>query len=170
MRLAAAVLGALLLSACSSAAATSGAAGGGPAAEAPAATSRTLAGEAAATAAVVILADDGGLLRPIANGGRIALREGWTTVRFSPVPLGERVRLDVAVFDGSGRAAPGELCVTYESLDMDHGRATEKGVPNHDGYFVPLHFVMPGSWRLVLKITRPGAEDRVTLVLPAVGY
>lgn len=161
MRSLGAALCALLLAACAPAAA-------GSTAETAAAAAP--AGGPAASADVTILASEGGVLRPIANGGRVGLREGWATVRLSPVPLRERVELDVGVFDGSGRAVSGDVHVTYESIDMDHGRTTAAGIPDDSGHHVPLEFLMPGAWRLVLEITRGGITDKVTLVLPEVGY
>lgn len=164
MKLLGATLVALLLASCTSAAA--GTPGGGVAGSA----ARTSAGGPSAAGAVTILVSEGGLLRPVDNGGRVALHEGWATIRVSPVPLRERTELDVGVFDGSGRAVAGRVDVTYESIDMDHGRTTVTGIPDDGGYHVPLELIMPGAWRLVVEIARGGTADTVTLVLPEVGY
>ena len=152
MRLAAAILGALLVTSCSSAATT---------APAPATT-----GTAKET---TILAKDGGVLRPIANGGRLALRSGWATVRLSPTPLETDGQLEVSVFDTDGRPATADVSVDYVSMDMDHGHTMERGVLHEGCYRMPLAFVMPGSWRLVIHVARGGTEETLTVVLPDVG-
>lgn len=151
MRLAAAILTASILTACGSAAATT----------------PTPASGAGATEAA-ILASDGDVLRPIANGGRVALREGWATIRFSSL-ASERADLDVALFDVSGRSVRGDVRVSYASLDMDHGSTTTVAAEHEGAYRVPLEFVMPGRWRLVVRITRGDVQETLTILLPEVG-
>lgn len=119
--------------------------------------------------AAIILVSEGGVMRPIENGGRVALRTGWATLRFSPVPLDFRSTLDMTLFDASGAPAAGEVSAQYESIDMDHGRTTSTSAPHEGGYRMPLVFEMPGSWKVVVRIVRAGAEETITIVLPAVG-
>ncbi len=156
MRLAAAILGALLITACSSVATTTPA----PAAATPA---------SAAAKETTILANDGGVLRPIANGGRVALRNGWATVRLSPTRLDVEGQLEVSIFDPDGRPATADVSVDYVSMDMDHGHTIERGVLHEGCYRMPLVFLMPGSWRLVIHVVRGGTEETLTVVLPDVG-
>lgn len=124
-------------------------------------------GDAGAT---VILANDGGVLRPIANGGRVTLRTGSASVRFVPYPVKLDGDLDVALFDANGRPVAGDVKVYYESIDMDHDRITARGVRHGDAYRVPFSFLMPGAWRLVITVGRPddGTSDRFVLMLPQV--
>ncbi len=151
MRLVAGILAALLVAGCSPAAATPTAAG------------------AAAARATTILASEGGVMRPIANGDRVALRTGWATVRLSPVSIDADAQLEVSVFDPDGRPATADVSVDYVSMDMDHGHTVEHGVLHENCYRMPLSFAMPGSWRLAIHVVRGGAEEIVTLVLPDVG-
>jgi len=150
MRLAAALLSALLVSGCTAATA---------AAPAPAAT----------TPDAPLLASEGGVLRPIDNGGRVALHSGYATVRLSPSPQSMDPLLQVYVFDSAGQAATADISVDYESLDMDHGISTAQGVWHEGCYRMGLSFGMAGSWRLVIHVVRAGAEEKVVLVLPWVG-
>jgi hypothetical protein len=152
MRFAALVLAASLIAACGSAAAT------------------TAAGPAAAVATeAAILVSDGGVMRPMANGARVPLREGFATVRFSSLAA-ERVDVDVTVLDAAGHRTPAEVRLSYESLDMDHGSLDMQAVAREGGYRGTLEFAMPGAWRLKLRIDRQGGTETVTLVLPQVGY
>ncbi|HEU5288219.1 MAG TPA: hypothetical protein VFV20_07440 [Candidatus Limnocylindria bacterium] len=118
---------------------------------------------------VTILASDGGVMRPIANGGRVPLRGGWATITLSPVPLQETAQLKVSVFDAEGRLAEANVSVDYASIDMDHGHTLERGVLHENCYQMPLSFAMPGSWRLLIHVVRGPTDDTVTLVLPDVG-
>jgi hypothetical protein len=146
------ILGASLLAACGSAAAT------------------TATGAAAAPGTdAAILVSDGGVLRPIGNGGRVTLREGSATVRFSNLAA-ERVDMDITLLDAGGRLAPADLLVSLESLDMDHGSTDVTAAPREGGYRASIAFPMPGAWRLRLRIDRGGSAETVTLVLPQVGY
>jgi len=154
MRLAAAIFATLLVTGCSAAVATSPA-------------SPTPFGQIARD--TTILTSDGGVLRPIPNGGRVALRSGWAAVRLAPGKLEDRGRLEVTVFDADGRQASADVSVDYASMDMDHGHTLEHGVVHEGCYRMPLTFVMPGSWRLVVRIARGGADETFTLVLPDVG-
>ncbi len=121
------------------------------------------------SAGATILVSEGGVMRPIQNGGRVALRSGWATLRFSPLPLDFESSLDVALFDSSGASVTGDVSAQYESIDMDHGRTTSTGSPHEGGYRMPLAFEMPGAWRVVVRIARGGTEETITIVLPAVG-
>ncbi|HEY3218944.1 MAG TPA: FixH family protein [Candidatus Limnocylindria bacterium] len=135
------------------------------------------AGCSSATAAVPtptteeapILASEGGVLRPIDNGSRLAMKSGYATVRLWPSPQSMDPSLQVALFDPSGQATSAEVWVVTEMLDMDHG--TEKiSATLRDGlYQMRLSFGMPGSWRLVVHVKRGGAEETITLVLPWIG-
>lgn len=118
---------------------------------------------------VTILASDGGVMRPIANGGRVPLRSGWATVTLSPVPLQDTGQLKVSVFDADGRLAEADVSVDYVSMDMDHGHTVERGVLHENCYQMPLSFAMPGSWRLQIHVVHGAADETVTLVLPEVG-
>ena len=153
MKLGAAILAALLVAGCSSTVTMK-----------PSTVSTT-----AAAKETTILASEGGVLRPIANGGRVALRSGWATVRLSPTRVDQDGQLEVSVFDADGRPATAEVSVDYVSMDMDHGHTMEHGVFHEDCYRMPLSFVMPGSWRLVIHVARGGTDETVTLVLPDVG-
>jgi hypothetical protein len=153
MKLAVPLLAALLVSGCS----------------APATATPARAASAATAAAETILASDGGVLRPIQNGDRLALRSGWATVRLTPLPLETDGQLQVSIFDADGQPASAEVSVDYASMDMDHGHMVEHGVMHEGCYQMPLTFAMPGSWRLVIHVVRAGTEETLTVVLPEVG-
>ena len=116
-----------------------------------------------------ILIEEGGVLRPLANGGRVALRSGWATVRLSTLPPKVEADLVVALFDAAGAPAAGEVRAQYESLDMDHGRTSARSTPLEGAYRVPLSFEMPGAWKILIHVTRGGVDETVTLVLPLAG-
>lgn len=137
-----------------------------PAASAP---PRTADPVAAAPAGASILVDQGGVMIPLANGGRVALRPGWATVQFSTMPPKWRSDVVVALFGADGKPATGEVRAEYESLDMDHGRMTAPSIAHEGGYRMPLEFEMKGSWRIQLHISRAGVDEKVTLVLPVAG-
>lgn len=117
-----------------------------------------------------ILATDGGLLRPIRNGGRVAIPDGWATLTFSPLPLQrDQLDLDVGVLDAAGRPADAAVQVTYESLDMDHGVFTQRATAHERRYRVPVQIVMPGRWRFTVSIERGGQATRLVIVVPDIG-
>jgi hypothetical protein len=152
MRLAAVILSGLLASGC--VAATT-------AAVAPAAP--------AAMPDAPLLASEGGILRPIDNGGRVAMHSGYATVRLSPSAQSMDPLLEISLFDSAGNPANADVSVDYESLDMDHGTSVAKGVFHEGCYRMGLSFGMAGSWRLVIHVMRSGTEEKVVLVLPWVG-
>lgn len=121
-------------------------------------------------AAETILVSEGGMLRPLENGGRVAISDGWATVRFSPPPLQRSdLVLDVAVLDAKGRPVQATVAVTYEMLQMDHGRSTERAVP-HDGLFrMAVRIPMPGAWRFTIHIDRDGVASDLIVVVPEIG-
>jgi YtkA-like protein len=116
-----------------------------------------------------LLASEGGVLRPIDNGSRVALHDGYATVRLAPSPQSMDPRLEVAVFDSAGKQQAADVFVVTQMMDMDHG--TEQIAANFQGgvYGMRLSFGMPGSWKLVVHIVRGAREETVTLVLPWVG-
>jgi hypothetical protein len=149
MRILAAALGLLVATACT--AATAAVPTPGPNEDAP------------------LLASEGGVLRPIDNGTRLALRTGYATVRFTPSPQSMDPDLLLSIVDASGNATAADVSVDWESLDMDHGMSTEHSKPVDGGYRTRISFAMPGSWRLVIHVVRGGAEEKLILVLPWVG-
>lgn len=149
MRLAAAVLSALLATSCSAA--------------------TTAVAPAAAAPDAPLLTSEGGVLRPIDNGGRIALHSGYATVRLSPSPQDLDPQLQVSLFNSSGQPMTGDVSVDYESLDMDHGMTVAQGVLHEGCYRMGLSFGMAGRWRLVIHVMGGGSEEQVVLVLPWVG-
>ncbi len=156
MKLVAAMLGAVLLAGCSAATAAT----------------QTPAGSfsAAAVPDAPLLASEGGIMRPIENGARLALQNGYVTVRLAPSPQSMDPVVQVAVFDRAGQPVAAEVAVDYESIDMDHGQNTEPAVLRDGSYRARLSFAMQGIWRLVIHVKRAGvADDKVTLVLPWVG-
>jgi hypothetical protein len=116
-----------------------------------------------------LLASEGGILRPIDNGGRIAMHGGYAMVRLSPSPQSMDPLLQVSLFDTADQPMTADVSVDYESLDMDHGISSTTGM-FHDGcYRMGLSFGMAGSWRVIIHVARAGNEERLTLVLPWVG-
>jgi hypothetical protein len=152
MRIVALVLAGVLAGAC-----------GAAAADPPASASQAIP-------SATILVSEGGILRPLQNGGRVPLRGGWATVQLTPVPLRSQAELFVTLFDAAGTARAGDISAQYESLDMDHGRNGATGMAYERGYRMPLSFEMPGSWKILVRVSRGGAEETITLVLPQVGY
>ncbi len=149
MRLAAAILAALFAASCTAATAT--------------------APSPAAPPDAPLLASESGVLRPIDNGGRVALKSGYATVKLSPSPQSMDPLLQVWVFDSAGKAQEANVSVDYESLDMDHGMTTAMGQFHEGCYRMGLSFGMAGSWRLTIHVARGAAEEKLVLVLPWVG-
>jgi hypothetical protein len=116
-----------------------------------------------------LLASEGGVLRPIDNGGRVAMKGGYAEVRFTPSPQSMDPQLQVSLFDPAGQPRTADVSVEWESLDMDHGTDSATGSLHEGCYRMRLSFAMPGSWRLKVHVTGSGAEEIVTLVLPWVG-
>jgi len=117
-----------------------------------------------------ILVSDGGILRPIENGGRVAIPDGWATVTLSPPPLQRTdFALDVEVLDASGRALDAAVDVTYEMVQMDHGVFTERATSHAGRYRVPVHIPMPGMWRFTVSIDRGGVVTSLIVVVPEIG-
>lgn len=117
-----------------------------------------------------ILVLDGGMLRPVENGGRVAIRDGWATVTLSPPPLQRTdFALDVAVLDASGRAVDAAVEVTYEMVQMDHGVFTERATIHAGRYRVPVHIPMPGTRRFTVRIDRGGVVTSLIVVVPEIG-
>lgn len=120
-------------------------------------------------AAAPILLDEGGLMRPIPNGGRIPLRKGWATVRFDKIPVARQSQLVVTLFDGSGTTAGADIAAEYEALGMDHGRTAVRGAADGGSHRIRLAFEMPGQWKVTVSVTRDGSRETFTLVLPMAG-
>lgn len=120
-------------------------------------------------AAAHILIDEGGVMRPVANGGRVALRAGWATVRFDRVPIGPDSQVVVTVFDGSGAVIVSEVTAVYEALDMDHGRTVARSAIDGASHRMRLAFEMPGQWKVTVTVAREGSQETFTLVLPMAG-
>jgi len=155
MRPAAALLAGLLLAACAPAAAKAdGAAAIGE------------AHPATGSEGQPILVNEGGILRPIANGGRVALRSGgWARLTFSPFPLAQKSDLDVALEDAAGRLMSADVVVEYEMLDMDHGHVTEHAVLHQGRYRAPLSFSMYGAWKFAIRVTRGSNVETLAIVV-----
>lgn len=130
----------------------------------------TTASTGAAEEQPTILASDGGLLRPITNGGRVAIPDGWATVTFSPLPLArEQLDLDIAVLDAAGRPVDAAVQVTYEMLDMSHGVFTQRATLHQGRHRMPVNIAMPGRWRFTVTIDHGGRATTVVLVVPEIG-
>jgi hypothetical protein len=53
--------------------------------------------EPAAEVTASVFVNEGGMVRPLVNGGRVALEgSGWATLRFAPFPPSPRTELDIA--------------------------------------------------------------------------
>lgn len=117
-----------------------------------------------------ILVSDGGMLRPIDNGGRVAIPDGWATVTLSPPPLQRTdFALDIDVLDASGRALEAAVEVRYEMVQMDHGVITERATSHAGRHRVPVHIPMPGMWRFTVSIDRGGVVTSLIVVVPEIG-
>lgn len=116
-----------------------------------------------------LLVSEGGVLRPVDNGARLPLRIGYAMVKLTPGPQSMDPDIDVAIFDSAGTSAGADVFAEYESLDMDHGveRVLARDVGGH--YRMRLSFAMPGTWRVVIHVTRGPADEKLVLVLPWVG-
>lgn len=115
--------------------------------------------------------NEGGLLAPLANGGRVQLVDGWAQVYFAPYPPITRSDLDVVVYDGaSGRPVSADVFVAYEMLGMEHGLVTRRAAPGAAGHHrMPLHLAMPGTWRFTVNVEVNGVASKVLLIVPEVG-
>ena len=126
-----------------------------------------------ATAAAVpdapLLTNEGGVLRPIENGGRLPMRGGYATIRLTPGPQSMDPQIDLVVFDAAGQALTADVFAEYESLDMDHGVEKIQARSVDGCYRMRLSFSMQGMWRVVIHVVRGAAEEKLTLVLPWVG-
>ena len=117
-----------------------------------------------------ILISDGGMLRPIENGGRVTIPDGWVTVTLSPPPLQRTdFTLDVEVLDDSGIAVDAAVEISYQMLQMDHGVFTERATAHAGRYRIPVHIPMPGTWRFTVSIDRGGVVTSLVVVVPEIG-
>jgi hypothetical protein len=122
-----------------------------------------------ATSEANLLVSEGGMLRPIDNGGRVGLKSGWATVKLWPSPQDMDPNLEVAVFDAAGNVVSADVWVVYEMMDMDHGIDESRATFREGLHRMHLSFGMQGSWKLVVHIARAGLEESVVLVLPWIG-
>jgi hypothetical protein len=130
----------------------------------------TSAGAIRAEEEPTFLVSDGGVLRPIKNGGRVAIPDGWATVTFSPLPLQRSdLNLDVGLADAAGRPIDAAVEVTYEMLDMSHGVYAARATAHQGRYRMPVQVVMPGRWRFTLTIDRGGRPTTVVIVGADIG-
>ena len=116
-----------------------------------------------------LLTNEGGVLRPIENGGRLPMRSGYATVRLTPGPQSMDPQVDLVVFDSAGQAVAADVFAEYESLDMDHGIEKTQARQVDGCYRMRLSFSMQGMWRVVIHVARGTTEEKLTLVLPWVG-
>jgi len=124
---------------------------------------------AAAVPDAPLLTNEGGVLRPIENGGRLPMRSGYATVRLTPGPQSMDPQIDLVVFDSSGQPLTADVTAEYESLDMDHGVEKIQARAVDGCYRMRLSFSMQGMWRVIIHVARGGADEKLTLVLPWVG-
>ena len=124
---------------------------------------------AAAMPEAPLLTNEGGELRPIENGGRLPMRDGYATVRLTPGPQSMDPQIDLIVFDSAGQAVTADVFAEYESLDMDHGIEKIQARTVEGCYRMRLSFSMQGTWRVVIHVARGATEEKLTLVLPWVG-
>jgi len=158
MRLAAALLIGALATACSTASADTGTPTAAPANPA-----------ALSIPDVPLLASEGGVLRPIDNGGRVAMQRGYATVRMTPSPQSMDPRLEIALFDSDGKAQTADVWVVTEMVDMDMGSEEVHARVDNGTYTMRLSFGMPGAWRLKVHVVRAGNDEGFTIVVPWVG-
>lgn len=113
---------------------------------------------------------EGGLLRPLANGDRVALANGWAELSFSPYPPSARSDLDVLVVGAaSEKPARADVSVAYEMLGMEHGTVIQRATAGANGHHVlPLNLAMPGTWRFQIKVVLDGTPSTVMLIVPEV--
>lgn len=116
-----------------------------------------------------MLLSDGGVMRPLEQGGRVALRSGWATVSALPGPRDGEIEMTVALFDAAGAPADAGVSAVYESLEMDHGRTVVQGVVREGAARLALRITMPGAWGVELRIRRADADETFRLMLPDVG-
>ncbi|MBM4434231.1 MAG: hypothetical protein FJ028_03825 [Chloroflexi bacterium] len=117
-----------------------------------------------------ILLNEGGVFRPIDNGGRVAIPGGWATVEFSPLPLTRSdVYLDVAVLDPAGKPVGATVSVSYEMVLMDHGTYSRQASMHGGRHRMPISIVMPGKWQFAIAIDRNGTVTRFLVVVPEIG-
>lgn len=116
------------------------------------------------TAAVFL--SEGGVMRPLQNGDRVALLEGgWATLTFSVFPPRDGSELEVAL---QGTAAT-SISVATEMVGMDHDATTETAVLRDGRYLVPLSFPMPGAYRVLVRVSGAAATSTLTLVIASGG-
>ena len=145
------VLGLALVTACAPAAATS-------------------AGAIRAEEEPTLLVSDGGVLRPIRNGGRVAIPDGWAAVTFSPLPLQRSdLYLDVGLADPAGRRIDAAVELTYEMIEMSHGVYEARATAHQGRYRMPVQVAMPGRWRFTLTIDRGGRPTTLVIIVPDIG-
>ena len=116
-----------------------------------------------------LLTSEGGILRPIENGGRVPMRSGYAIVRLTPGPQSMDPDVDVTLFDSAGQPVTAGVYAEYESLDMDHGIERVQARVADGGYRMRLSFAMQGTWRVIIHVARGPSDDSLTLVLPWVG-
>ncbi len=75
-------------------------------------------------------------------------------------PVEGKAQLDTYLTDSTGKPL-GDLLVTYDTdmTNMSHGLYLVPAEPAGDGHYVGrVHFSMPGPWRVITIVERPGLQ------------
>lgn len=154
---------ALGLAACTSATSTAA-----PPARLAAAPTTGAASNDASASGPRLFALDGAFLTPVANGGRVAIANGWIEPHFSTFPPAAKSDLDIVVMSAATRApAQADVSVLYEMLDMAHGMLARHAVPGmRTGHHIAtMDLSMRGTWRFQVKVRLEGVWSTAVLVL-----
>lgn len=112
-----------------------------------------------------IFVSEGGMVRPLENGARVALASGGAAaVSFSPFPPGREAALEV-VLEGTDA----EVSVSTSMVGMDHGAAVSRAAREGGRHRAALSFPMPSTYRIAIEVARPGAHDSVVLIVAGGG-
>lgn len=113
-----------------------------------------------------VFLSEGGFMRPLANGARVALIEGgWATLTFSEFPPRDGCHLEIDLESTSATS----VSVATEMVGMDHDMASPAALEHAGRYRVPLAFPMPGAYRVLVRVETAAGASTLTLVVAGGG-
>lgn len=113
-----------------------------------------------------VFLSESGMLRPIANGGRVPIADGSVELSFAPYPPATTTKLDVVVRDAAGRSTAADVMVVYDMIGMEHGAMSARAVAEGEHHRASIGLPMSGPWRFVLRVARPGAVTSLLFIVP----
>jgi hypothetical protein len=121
---------------------------------------------AATPATPAVFLSEGGLLRPVPNGGRVSMVDGSVEVSFAPYPPRTTSELSVVVRDAAGRPVAADVVVVYDMIGMEHGAMFARAVASGERQRASIGLPMPGPWKFTLRVTRASEVSSLLFIVP----